>query len=126
MTPSEADVVRAVQKHLPNVLEARILVSSPQKSVWHSPGSRSDVTGGYEVRRKDWESLRSVTASIRKSDSDANTVYLVRAQPFTNWLLTPINRPFGIPGKTANTRTLCGSNLSFCFIAAQQDKILPL
>lgn len=81
--PSEADVVRAVQKHLSSSLEARILVSSPQKSVWHSPGSRSDVTGGYEIRRKDWRSLRSVTVPLRKSDWDAKTVYLVRIKPFT-------------------------------------------
>lgn len=80
-TPSEADVVRAVQTHLSNVLEARILVSSPQKSVWHSPGSRSDVAGGYEIRRKDWQSLRSVTVPLKKSDWDVKTVYLVRIGP---------------------------------------------
>ena len=77
-TPSEADIARAVQVHLPNVFEVRILVSPPQKSVWHSPSSRSDVSGGYEIRRKDWQSLRSVTAPIRKSNWDDKTVYFVR------------------------------------------------
>jgi len=49
-TPPEADVIQAVQKHLPDTLEAQILVSSPQRSVWYASGSRS---GGYEIRRKD-------------------------------------------------------------------------
>ena len=79
-TPLESDIIRAVQKYLPNVLEARIFVSSPQKSVWHSLGSRSDTTGGYEIRRKDWQSLRSITAPLKKQDWDANTVYLVRIE----------------------------------------------
>ena len=77
-TPPEADVVRAVQKHLPDALEARILVSFPQKSAWYPSGSRSDTAGGYEIRRKDWKSVRSVTAPLRKQDWDAQTVYLVR------------------------------------------------
>lgn len=74
--PSEADVVRAIQKHLSNTIEVRILVSSPQNSVWCS--SRSDPTGGYEIRRKDWQSLRSVIAPLPKQDWDAKTLYLVR------------------------------------------------
>ena len=77
-TPLEADVVRAVQKHLPDVLEARILVSSPQKSVWCTSGSRPETTGGYEIRRKDWRSVRSTTVPLRKQDWDAKIVYLVR------------------------------------------------
>ncbi|KAF9651930.1 hypothetical protein BDM02DRAFT_3110066 [Thelephora ganbajun] len=73
-TPPEADVVRAIQKHLPDVLEARILVSPPQKFAWYPSGSRSDTTGGFEVRRKDSKTLRS--ESLRKQDWDAKTVYL--------------------------------------------------
>jgi hypothetical protein len=76
--PSEVDVVRAIQKHLPNTIEARILVSSPQNPVWCSHGSRSDATGAYEIRRKDWQSHRSVTAPMLKQDWDAKTLYLVR------------------------------------------------
>jgi len=76
--PPEADIVRAVQQHLPGVLEARILVSSPQKSVCCASGSRSDTSGGYEIRRKDWKSIRSVTAPLKKRDWDAKAVYLVR------------------------------------------------
>lgn len=79
-TPPEADVVRAVQKHLSGVLEARILVSSPQKSARYSSGFRPETTGGYEIRRKDWNSVRSITASLRKHDWDAKTVYLVRVK----------------------------------------------
>lgn len=90
--PSEADVMRAVQKYLPDVFEARILVSSPKKSVWHSPDSRSDVTGGYEIRRKDWQSLRSAAAPLRKSDWDIKTVYLVRIKPSAKQLPTPMIR----------------------------------
>jgi hypothetical protein len=90
-TPSEADAVRAVQTYLSNVLEARILVSSPQKSVWHSPGPRSDVTGGYEIRRKDWQSLRSVTTPLRKSDWDVRTVYLVRIKLRIKRFPAPMN-----------------------------------
>lgn len=89
-TPPEADVVRAVQKHLSNVLEARILVSSPQKSVWNSPSSRSDTTGGYEIRRKDWRSLHPVTGSLPKRGWDAETVYLVRFRPSATWALAPM------------------------------------
>lgn len=74
--PPEVDVARAVQKHLSNALEVRILVSSPQMSVWQS-GSRSDAAGGYEICRKDWQSVRSATAPLRKQDWDVKTVYLV-------------------------------------------------
>jgi hypothetical protein len=84
-TPPEADVVRAVQKHLSNVLEARILVSSPQKSAWNSPGTRSGETGGYEIRRKDWQSLRLITGSLPKQGWDAETVYLVRFKLSATW-----------------------------------------
>ena len=88
--PPEADVVRAVQKHLPHVLEARILVSSPQKSAWYASGSRSETAGGYEIRRKDWQSVRSVTAPLQERDWDAKTVYLVcvkiYAVPSPRWI----------------------------------------
>lgn len=79
--PPEVEIVRAIQKHLPDVIEARILVSSPQKSVWHTSGPRPETTGGYEIRRKDWQSVRSVTAPLGKRDWDARTVYLVRVKP---------------------------------------------
>lgn len=39
-TPPEVDVIQAVQKHLPDTLEAQILISSPQRSVWYAPGPR--------------------------------------------------------------------------------------
>jgi hypothetical protein len=77
-TPPEADVVRAVQIHLPNLLEARIFVSSPQKSVWDPLGPRSDTTGGYEIRRKDWQSVHSIKTPIQRQNWNAKTVYLVR------------------------------------------------
>ena len=76
-TPSEVDIIRAVQKHLPDVLEARILFSSPQNPAWSSSGSRSDTAGGYEIRRKDWKSVRSVAPPLRKQDWDTRAVYLV-------------------------------------------------
>jgi len=78
--PPEVDVIRAVQKHLPDVLEARILISSPQNPAWSSSGSRSDTTGGYEIRRKDWKSVRSIAPPLRKQDWDARVVYLVRVK----------------------------------------------
>ena len=77
-TPSEVDIIRAIRQHLPDVLEARILVSSPQNSDWYASGSRSETTGGYEIRRKDWRSVRSLAVPLRKQDWDAKTVYLVR------------------------------------------------
>jgi len=80
VVPPEIDVIRAVQKHLPDVLEARILVTSPQNSAWSSSGPRSDTTGGYEIRRKDWESVRSIAPPLRKQDWDARAVYLVRVK----------------------------------------------
>ena len=90
-TSPEADVVRAIQNHLSDVLEARILVSSPQNSAWRSSGSRSDTAGGYEIRRKDWESVRSITAPLRKQDWDARTVYLVSVKLFTASSPLPMN-----------------------------------
>jgi len=90
-TPPEADIVRAVQQHLPDVLEARILVSSPQKSASCASGSRSDTSGGYEIRRKDWKSIRSVTAPLKKRDWDAMTVYLVRVELYTTLSFLSIN-----------------------------------
>jgi len=79
-TPPEADVVRAVQKHLSDILEARILVSFPQNSALWASGSRSETAGGYEIRRKDWNIIRSVTVPLRKRDWDDKTVYLVRVK----------------------------------------------
>jgi len=93
--PPEVDVVRAIQKHLADVLEARILVSSPQRSAWRSSGSRSDATGGYEIRRKDWKSVRSITAPLRKQDWDAKTVYLVRVRLSSTSSLPPMNLSVG-------------------------------
>lgn len=78
--PPEVEVIRAIQAHLPDVLEVRILVSSPPKSVWRTSGLRPETTGGYEIRRKDWQSVRSVTGRLGKRDWDAKTVYLVRVE----------------------------------------------
>ena len=89
---SEADVVRAIQMHLSDVLEARILVSSPQKSVWYASCSRSEPTGGYEIRRKDWRFVRSAAAPLRKQDWDAKTVYLVRIKLYATSSLPPSPR----------------------------------
>ena len=89
MMPSEVDVVRAVQKHLPDILEARILVSSPQNPAWYPSGSRSDTTGGYEIRRKDWKSVHSIAPPLRKQDWDARAVYLVCVKLSTTSSLRP-------------------------------------
>jgi len=89
MVPPEVDVVRAVQKYLSDVLEARILVSSPQTSAWSSSGFRPDTTGGYEIRRKDWKSVRSIAPPVRKQDWDAKAVYLVCVKLSTTSSLLP-------------------------------------
>lgn len=129
--PAEVDVVRAVQKHLPDVLEARILVSSPQNPAWYSSGSRSDTTGGYEIRRKDWESVRSIAPPLRKQDWDARAVYLVCVQLFST--SSPMNLSMdrvltapGVSGETATTRPIRSSSLSFRLVTPQQPKRLSL
>ena len=108
--PPEADVVRAIQNHLSDVLEARILVSSPQDPAWRPPGSRSETAGGYEIRRKDWRSIRSITAPLRKQDWDARTVYLVSVKLFTT--------PSPLPDESDHDRGTHG-------VSPPQEKLPP-
>lgn len=133
--PPEADVARAVQNHLSDVLEARILVSSPQNPARYSTGSRPDTAGGYEIRRKDWNSVRSITPPLRKRDWDAKTVYLVRIKLApTSSPFPPINpsmnemlkRDFGILGKATTTRQIHSCGLPFRVVVAQQPEGLLL
>jgi len=95
--PPEADVVRAVQMHLPDVLWVQILVSSSQKSVWYASSSRSEAAGGYEIRRKDWRSALSLAAvPLRKQDWDAKTMYLVRIKLYAMSSLSSVERNVGV------------------------------
>lgn len=57
--PSEVGVVKALRSYANDTLEVRMLVSAPSSSVWYGTGktSRKKDVGGYEVRRKDWETL---------------------------------------------------------------------
>lgn len=117
--PPEMDIVRAVQKYLSDVLEARILVSSPQTPAWSSSGSRSDTTGGYEIRRKDWESVRSIAPPLRKQDWDARAVYLVRVK------LSATSSPMNLSMDRGTDRVWCfRKNCHHAFDPQQQSIVL--
>ncbi|KAI9574372.1 hypothetical protein HD554DRAFT_2165873 [Boletus coccyginus] len=60
--PSETEVVKALRTHARHTLEVRMCLPSsvPPSSVWYGTGktSRKKDVGGYQVRRRDWATLR--------------------------------------------------------------------
>jgi len=78
--PAEAGVVKAIRAYVGDVLEVRMLVSSPSTSAWYpswKPGR--DSVGGYEVRRKDWSTLSdNATRNFTRAQWDDRTIYMVR------------------------------------------------
>lgn len=77
--PSETEVVKALRSYASETLEVRMLGSAPSLSVWYGTGktSRKKDVGGYEVRRKDWETLRDhPLRTLRAVQWDERTVYM--------------------------------------------------
>ena len=76
----ETEVVKALRSHASETLEVRILGSASSSSVWYGTGktSRKKDVGGYEVRRKDWETLlEHPLRQLRTVQWDERTVYMV-------------------------------------------------
>jgi len=78
--PAEAGVVKAIRAYVGDVLEVRMLVSSPSTSAWYpSWKPERDSVGGYEVRRKDWSTLSdNATRDFTRAQWDDRTIYMVR------------------------------------------------
>ena len=77
---SETEVVKALRSHASETLEVRILGSASSSSVWYGTGKTSRIkdVGGYEVRRKDWETLlEHPLRQLRRVQWDERTVYMV-------------------------------------------------
>ena len=57
--PSETEVVKALRTHASHAVEVRMRLAS-SSPIWYGTGktSRKKDVGAYEVRRKDWSSLR--------------------------------------------------------------------
>lgn len=79
------------------MFETRILVSEPSKSDWRAQTSYSKkevAVGGYEIRRRDWQTFGDKMARHNKREWDSKTVYVVRAfiQLFDETLTLEMNR----------------------------------
>ena len=82
---SETEVAKALRAHASHTLEVRIrLPASPQSSSvcqWYGAGktSRKKDVGGYEVRRRDWPTLRDrPSRGWTRARWDDMTAYMVR------------------------------------------------
>lgn len=76
---SETEVVKALRSYASETLEVRMLGSGSSSSVWYGTGktSRKKDVGGYEVRRKDWETLRDhPLRQLRAVQWAERTVYM--------------------------------------------------
>ena len=82
--PSETEVVKALRTHASRTLEVRMRLpssSSSSASVWYGTGktSRKKDVGGYEVRRRDWATLRDrPSCGWTRARWDDLTAYMVR------------------------------------------------
>ncbi|KAG8218936.1 hypothetical protein J3R82DRAFT_4644 [Butyriboletus roseoflavus] len=83
--PSETEVVRALRTHASHTLEVRMRLASsssasaPPASVWYGTGktSRKKDVGGYEVRRRDWSTLRDrLSCGWSRARWDDMTAYM--------------------------------------------------
>jgi hypothetical protein len=76
----EAAIVKALRRDASAVVDVRVLVSQPSKSDWFQKdrNNRKESVGGYEIRRKDWNSEVRPDRDYTKSDWDERTVYMVR------------------------------------------------
>ncbi|KAH0840207.1 hypothetical protein J3R83DRAFT_1208 [Lanmaoa asiatica] len=108
--PSETEVVKALRTHASHTLEVRMhLLSSSSalsSSVWYGTGktSRKKDVGGYEVRRRDWATLRDRPShGWTRARWDEMTVYMECIPPqyrtvggiarFAEMLLSPVTEP---------------------------------
>lgn len=92
--PSEADLTRCVRSSPSSHLDVRMLISEPPGNAWfeRGPGGLSSAqseSGGFEIRRKDWEKVLKTLAdgSWTKDSWDRCTVYLV-----SDFLSDPLTR----------------------------------
>ncbi|KAF8589649.1 hypothetical protein K439DRAFT_1383226 [Ramaria rubella] len=82
---SEADIMRCIRASPESSLETRMLISEPSRSEWFNRGPNATTSyqsqnGGFEVRRKDWETLLQtfVGGVWNKEWWDCRTVYIER------------------------------------------------
>ncbi|KAH9939331.1 uncharacterized protein BXZ73DRAFT_76042 [Epithele typhae] len=75
--PPEAALARAARTHAVDLLEVRMLVSKPEKAAWYGKdASWKEDTGGFEVRRKDWDDALKRARNSNRSEWEACTVYI--------------------------------------------------
>lgn len=83
---TEVDMMRCLRSSNTSNLEARMLITEPSRNEWRnrghdhdSPGANKFHAGGFEVRRKDWESVLRDLESARwtKEWWSQRTVYMV-------------------------------------------------
>lgn len=72
---SETSIVKAVRAQAAASLEVRLLVSEPSTSAWFNASETAAEVGGYEIRRKDWETTRE---HLSRRQWEERTIYLVR------------------------------------------------
>ncbi|KAA1479176.1 hypothetical protein DENSPDRAFT_846108 [Dentipellis sp. KUC8613] len=72
---NEVALVKALRTHLPDIFETRMIVVTAAR-----PGRNS---GGYEIRRKDWEAVVDRFSSFDRKYWQLQTIYIqTRGQPW--------------------------------------------
>ena len=82
----EVPIVKALRSCANNELEIRMLVSAPSRSNWLGKQDNVSDLGGYEIRRKDWESvLRRPSMAYSRDDWEKRTLYMVLMSFLSAW-----------------------------------------
>ncbi|OBZ70321.1 hypothetical protein A0H81_09605 [Grifola frondosa] len=74
--PLETVLAKSIRGHASDILEVRMRVTSPSRSVWYGKHKMEDEAGGYEIRRKDWEAALETCRNFTRQDWELRTVYM--------------------------------------------------
>lgn len=79
LSSSEVSVAKAIRSLATDVLDLRMVFTSPSWSEWYGKPSSSKDVGNYEIRRTDWRRDFPDEHARRysKDDWDKRTLYLV-------------------------------------------------
>ena len=75
--PPESSIIRSIKES--NAFEVRIALVEPDASTWRSAAGRSNDgdVGGYEIRRRDWGTLKERIRKYTAYQWEERTVYVV-------------------------------------------------
>ena len=78
-SPSEALVVKSLRQYVPDRYDIRMILAT---------GPKNGPPGGYEIRRRDWESVVSSFSTFSRASWQAKTLYVVSGFNYRNILHT--------------------------------------